>query len=361
MTRFRFTIKARTKFARTGVVDTPHGSFETPAFMPVGTVATVKAMRPEDVSATGASIILANTYHLMVRPGAERIAKLGGLHTFMNWSGPILTDSGGYQVMSLSKLRSIVEEGVQFQSPLDGGAQHMLTPERAIDVQKKLGADIAMVFDECTSYPASHDEAKTSMERSLRWAKRSKAAFKKNFRYARKAALFGIVQGGMHTNLRLDSARALQDIGFDGYALGGLAVGEGQKEMFRVIEILAPALPWDQPRYLMGVGKPSDLLGAVRRGMDMFDCVLPTRSGRMGEAFTREGELNLRNAKFREDKKPLDGKCCCPACRSYTRAYLHHLVRSGEILGAMLLSWHNLRFYQDFMEGLRKQIRQGRL
>jgi queuine tRNA-ribosyltransferase len=358
VSRFRFTIAAKDGAARAGVIETPHGEIKTPAFMPVGTAATVKGMMPESVKAAGAEIVLANTYHLMLRPGAERIAKLGGLHTFMNWPGPLLTDSGGYQVMSLSKLRKISEEGVAFQSHLDG-AKWMLTPERAIEIQMFLGADIVMVLDECTPYPASHAEAKKSMELSMRWAARSKKAFQKHKACARKAALFGIVQGGVYPDLRAESARILKGIGFDGTAIGGLAVGEGQKEMFRVLEATVPHLPEDKPRYLMGVGKPSDLIGAVKRGVDMFDCVLPTRSGRMGEGFTSAGELNLRNARFRDDKKPLDPKCGCPACRDYSRAYLHHLVRSGEMLGAMLLTWHNLHFYQALMQSLRRDIGAG--
>ena len=359
MTRFAFDITASDGAARTGVIKMERGEIRTPAFMPIGTAATVKAMYPGHVRETGADIILGNTYHLMLRPGAERIAKLGGLHKFMNWNWPILTDSGGYQVMSLSKLRKMSEDGVEFQSHIDGDT-HMLTPERAMEVQALLGADIAMAFDECTPYPASHEEAKESMELSMRWAGRSRTAFN-GFDHAKHAALFGIVQGGVYEDLRIASAEALKKIGFDGYAIGGLAVGEGQTEMFRALDFTVPHLPTGAPRYLMGVGKPADLIGAVKRGIDMFDCVLPTRSGRTGEAFTREGELNLKNARFREDTGALDEKCGCPACLDYSRAYIHHLVKSKEILGAMLLTWHNLQFYQDLMRGMRRAIEEDRL
>ncbi len=358
MTRFEFDITAKDGAARTGVIKMARGEIRTPAFMPVGTAATVKAMYPGHVRETGADIVLANTYHLMLRPGAERIAKLGGLHRFMNWNWPILTDSGGYQVMSLSKMRKISEEGVEFQSHIDGETI-MLTPERAMEVQALLGADIVMAFDECTPYPATHGEAKESMELSMRWAGRSRKAFDANKDHARAAAVFGITQGGVYEDLRIASAKALKAIGFDGYAIGGLAVGEGQDEMFRALDFTVPHLPVDSPRYLMGVGKPADLIGAVRRGIDMFDCVLPTRSGRMGEAFTREGELNLKNARFREDTGSLDEKCGCPACLDYSRAYIHHLVRAGEMLGSMLLTWHNLHYYQDLMRAMRKSISEG--
>jgi len=353
---FAFTLIARDGAARRGRIATAHGTVETPAFMPVGTAATVKAMRPEDVAATGAEIILANTYHLMLRPGAERIAKLGGLHRFMNWPGPILTDSGGFQVMSLAKLRRIGEAGVSFRSHLDGSLQE-LTPERSIAIQRLLGADIAMVFDECTPFPATEDEARQSMELSMRWAARSKTAFMP----LPGRALFGIVQGGVYPALRLASAAALRAIGFEGYAVGGLAVGEGQAAMFAVLDETVPALPEARPRYLMGVGKPNDILGAVRRGIDLFDCVLPTRSGRTAQAFTRRGTVNLRNARHLDDQRPLDEGCVCPACRRYSRAYLHHLVRVGEILGSMLLTQHNLRYYQDLMAGVRAAIAAGRL
>ncbi len=358
MTRFEFDITAKDDAARTGVIKMARGEIRTPAFMPVGTAATVKAMYPGHVRETGADIVLANTYHLMLRPGAERVAKLGGLHRFMNWNWPILTDSGGYQVMSLSKMRKISEEGVEFQSHIDGDT-HILTPERAMEVQALLGADIVMAFDECTPYPASHGEAKESMELSMRWAGRSRKAFDANKDHAACAAVFGITQGGVYEDLRIASAEALKKIGFDGYAIGGLAVGEGQDEMFRALDFTVPHLPGDAPRYLMGVGKPADLIGAVKRGIDMFDCVLPTRSGRMGEAFTREGELNLKNARFREDTGSLDEKCGCPACLDYSRAYIHHLVRAGEMLGSMLLTWHNLHFYQDLMRAMRKSITEG--
>ncbi|HEY3919981.1 MAG TPA: tRNA guanosine(34) transglycosylase Tgt [Stellaceae bacterium] len=337
--------------ARRGRIATAHGSVETPAFMPVGTAATVKAMRPEEVAVTGATIILGNTYHLMLRPGAERIAALGGLHRFMNWPHAILTDSGGYQVMSLSELREIGEDGVTFRSHLDG-ARMTLGPERSIEIQRLLGADIAMSFDECTPFPATEDEARGSMELSMRWAARGKAAFVDRD----GAGLFGIAQGSVYPALRHRSAAALIDIGFDGYAVGGLAVGEGQEAMFEVLDETLPALPHERPRYLMGVGKPADIVGAVLRGIDMFDCVLPTRSGRTAQAFTRRGQVNLRNARHGDDPRPLDEGCGCAACASYSRAYLHHLVRANEILGSMLLTEHNLRYYGDLMRDLRGAI-----
>jgi queuine tRNA-ribosyltransferase len=337
--------------ARRGHIATAHGTVETPAFMPVGTAATVKAMRPEDVAATGAEIILGNTYHLMLRPGAERIAALGGLHRFMNWAGAILTDSGGYQVMSLSELRDISEQGVTFRSHLDG-TKLELSPERSIDIQRLLGADIAMAFDECTPFPATEDQARQSMELSMRWAARSKAAFLDRD----GAGIFGIIQGGIYPALREQSATTLTQIGFGGYAVGGLAVGEGQEAMFKVLDDIVPALPADRPRYLMGVGKPADIVGAVTRGIDMFDCVLPTRSGRTGQAFTRRGTVNLRNARHGDDPRPLDDGCGCAACTRYTRTYLHHLVRANEILASMLLTEHNLRYYGDLMRGLRSAI-----
>ena len=353
---FGFAVQARDGDARAGVLTTGRGEIHTPAFMPVGTAATVKAMLPDSVKATGAEIILGNTYHLMLRPGAERVAALGGLHTFMNWSGPILTDSGGYQVLSLSQRRKISEAGVTFQSHLDGAAVE-LTPERCMEVQALLGSDIVMVLDECTPFPVDKDTAAKSMELSLRWAERSKAAFQ-----ARAGrGLFGIVQGSIFADLRERSALESIAIGFDGYAIGGLAVGEGQAQMFATVEATAPHLPADAPRYLMGVGKPEDIVGAVMRGIDMFDCVLPTRSGRTGQAFTRQGALNIRNARHAEDPAPLDDGCACPACRDYSRAYLHHLVKAKEILASMLLTWHNLQFYQDLMAGLREAIRKGRL
>ena len=352
---FSFAVKARDGAARTGAIATPRGVVRTPAFMPVGTGATVKAMFPEDVAATGTDIILANTYHLMLRPGAERIAKLGGLHRFMHWDGPILTDSGGYQVMSLAKLRAIAEEGVTFQSHIDGATVE-LTPHRAIEVQCLLGADIQMVLDECTPHPATHDDAEASMELSLRWADHSKEAFRSMS--APGQALFGIVQGSTYPDLRERSAKALKSIGFDGYAVGGLAVGEGQAAMLAMVEVSTSLLPEDRPRYLMGVGTPDDMLGAIARGIDMFDCVMPTRSGRHCQAFTWGGKLNLRNASYAEDPSPLDAESSCPAAR-YSRAYLHHLVKSGETLGAMLLSWANVHFYQELMARARAAIAAG--
>ena len=335
------------------------GEIRTPAFMPVGTAASVKAMKPEDVRRTGADIILGNTYHLMLRPGAERVARLGGLHKFMNWQRPILTDSGGYQVMSLSDLRKITEEGVTFKSHLDG-SRHMLSPERSMEIQRLLGSDIVMAFDECPRADQPRDAIARSMELSMRWAKRSREAFDSGGEHAEGAALFGIQQGALDEGLRRTSAQALTEIGFDGYAVGGLAVGEGQEAMFATLDFAPAMLPQDRPRYLMGVGKPDDLVGAVERGIDMFDCVLPTRSGRNGQAFTRNGPLNLRNAKFAEDQAPLDERCNCTTCATYSRAYLHHLIRSGEILGAMLLTEHNLGFYQQLMQAMRDAIGEGR-
>jgi len=350
-TRFQFDIAATDGRARTGTITMARGVIRTPAFMPVGTAATVKAMRPAEVRATGADIILGNTYHLMLRPGAERMARLGGLHAFMGWDRPILTDSGGYQVMSLGDLTKITEEGVAFKSHLDG-SRHMLSPERSMAIQALLGADIVMAFDECTPFPATHAVAKASMERSMRWAQRSRDSF------ASAGALFGIQQGSMFADLRQESSDALIAIGFDGYAVGGLAVGEGQTTMFGVLDYATDMLPADRPRYLMGVGKPDDIVGAVERGIDMFDCVLPTRSGRNGQAFTWDGPINIRNAKFAEDLSPLD-----PASPTagWSKAYLHHLVRSGEMLGAMLMTQHNLWFYQQVMEGLREAIASGSL
>ena len=351
-----FDIHSTDGKARLGRVETAHGGFDTPAFMPVGTAATVKAMRPESVVETGAQIILGNTYHLMLRPGAERIEKLGGLHKFMNWKGPILTDSGGFQVMSLSALRKLTENGVTFQSHIDG-SKHELTPERSMDIQRMLNSNITMAFDECTPYPATPEQADQSMQLSMRWAARSKDAFVERDGYG----LFGIVQGGVYRDLREQSSKALTDLGFDGYAIGGLAVGEGQETMFEVLDYAPGFLPENKPRYLMGVGKPDDLVGAVLRGVDMFDCVLPTRSGRTSQAFTRFGPVNLRNARHKEDPRPLDEACTCPACKDYSRAYLHHLVKTGEILGAMLLTWHNLHYYQDLMAGMRQAIGNGEL
>jgi len=356
-TPFAFTLKARDGGARLGEIATSRGNIRTPAFMPVGTAATVKAMFTDSVKATGADIILGNTYHLMLRPGAERVARLGGLHKFMNWSGPILTDSGGYQVMSLAQLRKISEEGVTFQSHIDGSSHH-LTPERSIEIQTLLGADIQMQFDECTPFPATLDEARASMELSLRWAERSRAAFERMA--GAHQALFGIVQGSIFADLRARSAEALAAMDFPGYAIGGLAVGEGQAAMLATLEITTPLLPAQKPRYLMGVGTPADIVGAVARGVDMFDCVMPTRSGRHGQAFTWAGKLNLRNAAFAEDTAPLDAESTCPAARDYSRAYLHHLFKAGEILGPMLLSWANVHFYQSLMAEARAAIAEQR-
>ena len=358
--RFSFSIAATDGAARTGTISMLRGEIRTPAFMPVGTAATVKAMRPAEVRASGADIILGNTYHLMLRPGAERMARLGGLHHFMQWERPILTDSGGYQVMSLSALTRTTEEGVAFSSHLDG-SKHMLSPERSMEIQRLLGSDIVMAFDECTKNGVSRDEAARSMERSMRWAQRSRDAFDAGGEHAGRAALFGIQQGSLDEALRRQSADALIDIGFDGYAVGGLAVGEGQEAMFATLDFAPGQLPADKPRYLMGVGKPDDIVGAVERGIDMFDCVLPTRSGRNGQAFTAQGPVNIRNAKHAEDQGPLDPHCACPVCTTWSRSYLHHLIRSGEILGAMLMTEHNLHFYQSLMAGLRSAIAEGRL
>lgn len=357
--RFRFTIDATDGAARTGAIAMRRGTIRTPAFMPVGTAATVKAMKPETVRETGADIILGNTYHLMLRPGAERVARLGGLHRFMNWSGPILTDSGGYQVMSLSDLRKLTEEGVEFASHIDG-SRHMLTPERSMEIQRLLGSDIVMAFDECPRADRPLAEIEASMAMSMRWAKRSRDAFDTGGEHAAAAALFGIQQGALDEGLRRRSAEALTAIGFDGYAIGGLAVGEGQAAMFATLNFAPAMLPADAPRYLMGVGKPDDLVGAVERGVDMFDCVLPTRSGRNGQAFTWTGPLNLRNARHAEDIAPLDKRCACSVCATYNRAYLHHLIKAGEILGAMLMSEHNIAFYQQLMQAMRDAIGAGR-
>jgi queuine tRNA-ribosyltransferase len=342
--------------ARTGVLHTAHGEVPTPAFMPVGTAGTVKAMTADAVRATGASIVLGNTYHLMLRPGAERIARLGGLHRFIDWPGPILTDSGGFQVMSLAKLRRLDADGVTFQSHLDGST-HRLTPERSIEVQHLLDATVSMVLDECTPFPASVEEAQASMHLSMRWARRSRDAFRTRAGYG----LFGIVQGSVYPALREESARALVRIGFDGYAVGGLAIGEGQATTFAVLEATVPYLPGDAPRYLMGVGTPDDMVGAVQRGIDMFDCVIPTRGGRTARAYTSRGVFNLRNARFADDPAPLDAACRCPACARHSRAYLHHLFKAEEMLGPMLLTWHNVQYYQDLMRGLRAAIAETRL
>ncbi|MFO1209429.1 MAG: tRNA guanosine(34) transglycosylase Tgt [Amaricoccus sp.] len=351
-----FRIDARDGAARTGVLATPRGEIRTPAFMPVGTAGTVKAMLPSSVRATGADILLGNTYHLMLRPGAERVARMGGLHRFMNWERPILTDSGGFQVMSLAELRKLTEAGVSFRSHLDGST-HQLSPERSMEIQRLLGSDIVMAFDECPALPAEEAAVAASMRLSMRWAARSREAFGDRPGHA----LFGIVQGGVTRELREESAEALKGIGFDGYAVGGLAVGEGQAAMFGVLDYLPARLPDDRPRYLMGVGKPDDIVGGALRGIDMFDCVLPSRSGRTGQALTRRGAVNLRNARHAGDPRPLDPDCGCPACRGYSRAYLHHVVRAGEIVASMLLTWHNLHYYQELMAGLRAAIAERRL
>jgi len=358
--RFSFTIATTDGRARTGVIRMRRGDIRTPAFMPVGTAATVKAMKPADVRATGADIILGNTYHLMLRPGAERVARLGGLHRFMGWERPILTDSGGYQVMSLADLTKRSEEGVAFASHLDG-SRHLITPERSTEIQRLLGSDIVMAFDELVPTTSTRDEQAAAMERSMRWARRSRDAFLRGGGHAEAAAQFGIQQGALDEELRRISAEKLIEIGFDAYAVGGLAVGEGQEATFAVLDFAAPMLPADRPRYLMGVGKPDDIVGAVERGIDMFDCVLPTRSGRTGQAFTHDGPINLRNARFAEDEGPLDSDCACPVCATWSRAYIHHLIRSSEILGAMLMTEHNVGFYQQLMAGLRSAIAEGRL
>jgi queuine tRNA-ribosyltransferase len=358
--RFAFTISATDGRARSGTIEMTRGTIRTPAFMPVGTAATVKAVKPEGVRAAGADIILGNTYHLMLRPGAERVARLGGLHRFMGWKRPILTDSGGYQVMSLSELTKLTEEGVSFKSHLDG-SRHLLTPERSIEVQRLLGSDIVMQFDQLVPADAPEGTQVEAMERSLRWGRRSREEFDRGGEHAEQAALFGIQQGVLDEELRRRSAEGLIEIGFDGYAVGGLAVGEGQEAMLACLDFAPGQLPADKPRYLMGVGKPDDIVEAVVRGIDMFDCVLPTRSGRTGQAFTADGPLNIRNARHAEDQEPLELGCPCPACSTYSRAYLHHLVRSGEILGAMLMTEHNLWFYQRLMQGLRDAISEGRL
>jgi queuine tRNA-ribosyltransferase len=355
MTRFSFSIAATDGAARAGSIAMQRGEIHTPAFMPVGTAATVKAMRPEEVRASGADIILGNTYHLMLRPGAERVRRLGGLHKFMGWDRPILTDSGGYQVMSLSELTKVTEEGVSFASHLDG-SRHMLSPERSVEVQRLLGSDIVMQFDQLVPTTSTREQQSEAMERSIRWAKRSREEFDRGGEHAQHAALFGIQQGALDEQLRRRSAEALIDVGFDGYAVGGLAVGEGQEAMLGTIDFAVGMLPANQPRYLMGVGKPDDIVEAVRRGIDMFDCVLPTRSGRTGQAFTANGPINMRNARFTEDTNPIDPGCLCPACTRFERAYVHHLVKAGEILGAMLMTQHNLWFYQRLMQALRDAI-----
>jgi queuine tRNA-ribosyltransferase len=352
----RWTHAASDGAARAGTLVTAHGEVPTPVFMPVGTAGTVKAMTADAVRDTGARMVLGNTYHLMLRPGAERVARLGGLHRMMDWRGPILTDSGGFQVMSLAGLRKLDADGVTFQSHIDG-TRHRITPERSVEIQHLLGADVTMCFDECTPFPATEEQAAASMRLSMRWAARSRAAF-----VAREGhGLFGIVQGSVYPELRAESVAALTAIGFEGYAIGGLAVGEGQAEMLRMLDITAPLLPADRPRYLMGVGTPHDLVESVRRGVDMFDCVIPTRSGRTGRAYTSRGVLNMRNAKHAEDLRPLDPDCDCPACRSHSRAYLHHLIKAEEMLGPMLLTWHNIRYYQSLMARLRRAIIERRL
>ena len=353
--RFSFTVHATDDRARLGTIAMQRGEIRTPAFMPVGTAATVKAVKPEGVRAAGADIILGNTYHLMLRPGAERVARLGGLHRFMGWDRPILTDSGGYQVMSLSDLNKVTEEGVTFKSHLDG-SRHLLSPERSIEVQRLLGSSIVMQFDELVRPDVSPAKQREAMDRSIRWARRSREEFDRGESHAEANAIFGIQQGVLDEALRRESADALIDIGFDGYAVGGLAVGEGQEAMLGCLDFAPGQLPKDKPRYLMGVGKPDDIVGAVERGIDMFDCVLPTRSGRTGQAFTWDGPINIRNARFAEDDSPIDGQCSCTVCGTWSRAYLHHLVRAGEILGAMLMTEHNLWFYQRLMQGLRDAI-----
>ena len=349
--KFSYSLTAVDGKARCGIISTPRGKIRTPAFMPVGTAATVKAMLPESVRSTGADILLGNTYHLMLRPTAERISELGGLHKFMNWDRPILTDSGGFQVMSLAELRKLNEEGVTFKSHIDG-SRHVLSPERSMEIQKLLGSDIVMCFDECPALPAPYERISESMQLSMRWAKRSRDAFGHRPGYA----LFGIQQGGLEYDLRAESAEILQSIGFEGYAIGGLAVGEGQEAMFKVLDVAPDMLPADKPRYLMGVGKPSDIVGAVKRGVDMMDCVLPSRSGRTGQAFTHRGVVNIKNARHQNDPRPLDPLCQCPACQNYSRAYLHHVFKSQEIISSMLITWHNLHYYQDLMERMRKAI-----
>ena len=349
--KFSYSLSSVDGFARSGVISTPRGNIRTPAFMPVGTAATVKAMLPESVRSTGADILLGNTYHLMLRPTAERISKLGGLHKFMNWERPILTDSGGFQVMSLAELRNLNEEGVTFKSHIDGST-HILSPERSMEIQKMLGSDIVMCFDECPALPSKYEKISDSMHLSMRWARRSKDAFGDRPGHA----LFGIQQGGLEYDLRAESAKILRSIEFDGYAIGGLAVGEGQEAMFRVLDFAPEMLPIEKPRYLMGVGKPSDIVGAVKRGIDMMDCVLPSRSGRTGQAFTHRGVVNIKNARHQNDPRPLDVSCQCPACKNYSRAYLNHVFKSQEIISSMLITWHNLYYYQELMEKMRTAI-----
>ena len=351
---FQFTLKATDGAARRGQLTTAHGVIETPVFMPVGTAATVKAMTVDDVLATGAMIILANTYHLMLRPGPERIERLGGVRRMMGWDRPLLTDSGGFQVMSLGSLRKIDADGVTFRSHLDGSS-HRLTPERSTDIQRMLDATITMAFDECTPFPAEHDVAAASMRLSMDWAERCRKAFQPRSGYGQ----FGIVQGSVYSDLRAESVARLNAIGFEGYAVGGLAVGEGQDAMFSTLEATTPLMQADKPRYLMGVGKPDDIVGSVARGIDMFDCVLPTRSGRTGQAFTPRGTVNIKNARHADDPRPLDESCTCPACQRYSRAYLHHLFKAEEVLGLMLLTRHNITYYQRFTAEIRRAIEVG--
>jgi len=354
MTEFKFDLKTTDGMARRGEVTTAHGVIQTPVFMPVGTAATVKAMTVDDVWATGAMIILANTYHLMLRPGPERVERLGGVRKMMGWNGPLLTDSGGFQVMSLGDLRDIDVDGVTFRSHLDG-SKHRLTPERSTDIQRMLDATITMAFDECTPFPAEKDVAASSMRMSMRWAKRCREAFIHRPGYGQ----FGIVQGSIYPDLRAESVAALEALDFEGYAVGGLAVGEGQAAMFETLEVTTPLMRADKPRYLMGVGKPADIIGGIARGIDMFDCVMPTRSGRTGQAFTRRGSVNIKNARHADDPRPLDAECSCPACTTYSRAYLHHLFKAEEVLGLMLLSRHNITYYQDLTRGARDAIAEG--
>ena len=352
----KFEIDKTVGKSRLGRLITKHGVVNTPAFMPVGTCATVKAMMPESVAAAGAEILLGNTYHLMLRPGADLVEKMGGLHKFMNWDKPILTDSGGFQVMSLSGLRKLKEEGVTFRSHVDG-TKYFLSPEESMKIQHKLDSNITMCLDECTPYPSTYEDCAKSMRMSMRWAKRSKDAFIDRDGYG----IFGIQQGNVFKDLRAESAEALKKIGFDGYAIGGLAIGEGQEKMFEVLDYAPDMLPQDKPRYLMGVGRPDDIVGAVLRGVDMFDCVMPTRSGRTAQAFTKYGPINVRNARHREDPRPLEDGCDCPLCSHYSRAYIHHLHKCNEILGVMLLSWHNIRYYERLMQGLRNAIKNDTL
>ena len=354
MTEFKFDLKTTDGMARRGEVTTAHGVIQTPVFMPVGTAATVKAMTVDDVWATGAMIILANTYHLMLRPGPERVERLGGVRKMMGWNGPLLTDSGGFQVMSLGDLRDIDDDGVTFRSHLDG-SKHRLTPERSTDIQRMLDATITMAFDECTPFPAEKDVAASSMRMSMRWAERCREAFVHRPGYGQ----FGIVQGSIYPDLRAESVAALESLDFEGYAVGGLAVGEGQAAMFETLEVTTHLMRADKPRYLMGVGKPADIIGGIARGIDMFDCVMPTRSGRTGQAFTRRGSVNIKNARHADDPRPLDAECSCPACTTYSRAYLHHLFKAEEVLGLMLLSRHNITYYQDLTRGARDAIAEG--